>query len=63
MDLLPRTIAEVKQCWSVTVASRWLYLQSLAPTNPQWGRVGGYGPFSSCVIHKACALAVGKLIG
>jgi hypothetical protein len=34
--------------------SRWsqLYLQSLAPTNPHWARVVGYGPFSLCVIHK-----------
>jgi hypothetical protein len=34
--------------------SRWsrLYLQSLAPTNPLWVRVVGYGPFSLCVIHK-----------
>jgi hypothetical protein len=34
--------------------SRWsrLHLQSLAPTNPHWARVVGYGPFSLCVIHK-----------
>jgi hypothetical protein len=34
--------------------SRWsrLHLQSLTPTNPQWARVEGYGPFSLCVIHK-----------
>jgi hypothetical protein len=34
--------------------SRWsrLYLQSLAPTNPHWARVVGYGPFSLCVIYK-----------
>jgi hypothetical protein len=34
--------------------SRWsrLHLQSLAPTNPHWARVVGYGPFSICVIHK-----------
>jgi hypothetical protein len=34
--------------------SRWtrLHLQSLAPTNPLWARVMGYGPFSLCVIHK-----------
>jgi hypothetical protein len=34
--------------------SRWsrLHLQSLAPTNPHWGRVVGYGPFSLWVIHK-----------
>jgi hypothetical protein len=24
-------------------------LQSLAPTNPHWARVVGYGPFSLCV--------------
>jgi hypothetical protein len=27
-------------------------LQSLAPTNPHWARVVGYGPFSSWLIHK-----------
>jgi hypothetical protein len=34
--------------------SRWsrLHLQSLAPTNPHWASVVGYGPFSLCVIHK-----------
>jgi hypothetical protein len=34
--------------------SRWsrLYLQSLAPTNPHWARVVGYGPFSLYVIHE-----------
>jgi hypothetical protein len=34
--------------------SRWsrLNLQSLALTNPHWACVVGYGPFSSCVIHK-----------
>jgi hypothetical protein len=34
--------------------SRWsrLHLQSLAPTNPHWARVVGYGPFSLWVIHK-----------
>jgi hypothetical protein len=33
--------------------SRWclLHLQLLAPTNPQWARVVGYGPFSLCVIN------------
>jgi hypothetical protein len=29
-----------------------LHLQSLAPTNPHWARVVGYGPFSLWVIHK-----------
>jgi hypothetical protein len=29
-----------------------VHLQSLAPTNPHWARVVGYGPFSLCVIHK-----------
>jgi hypothetical protein len=24
----------------------------LAPTNPHWARLVGYGPFSLCVIHK-----------
>jgi hypothetical protein len=34
--------------------SRWirLHLQSLAPINPDWASVVGYGPFSLCVIHK-----------
>jgi hypothetical protein len=34
--------------------SRWsrLHLQPLAPTNPHWARVVGYGPFSLGVIHK-----------
>jgi hypothetical protein len=34
--------------------SRWsrLHLQSLAPTNPHWARVVGYGSFSICVINK-----------
>jgi hypothetical protein len=30
----------------------WLRLQSLAPTNPHWDRVVGYGLLSLCVIHK-----------
>jgi hypothetical protein len=41
----------------------WLHLKSLAPTNPSWARVGGYDPFSLCSIRKACAPAVGTLIG
>jgi hypothetical protein len=34
--------------------SRWSrpHLQSIAPTNPHWAHVVGYGPFSLCVIHK-----------
>jgi hypothetical protein len=34
--------------------SRWsrLHLQSLAPTNPHWTRVVGYGPLSLYVIPK-----------
>jgi hypothetical protein len=27
-------------------------LQPLAPTNPHWARVVGYGLFSLCGIHK-----------
>jgi hypothetical protein len=27
-------------------------LKSLAPTNPHWARVVGYGSFSLCVFHK-----------
>jgi hypothetical protein len=39
---------------SESTLSRWarLHLQSLAPTNPHWARVVGYGPFSLWVIHK-----------
>jgi hypothetical protein len=39
---------------SESTLSRWsrLHLQSLAPTNPHWARVVGYGPFFLCVIHK-----------
>jgi hypothetical protein len=29
-----------------------LHLQSLAPTNPHWARMVGYGLFYLCVIHK-----------
>jgi hypothetical protein len=34
--------------------SHWprLHLQLLAPTNPHWACVVGYGPFFLCVIHK-----------
>jgi hypothetical protein len=34
--------------------SRWfrLHLQSIAPTNPHWACVVGYGPISLCMIHK-----------
>jgi hypothetical protein len=32
-------------------ACKYHHLQ-LAPTNPQWARVVGYGLFSFCVIHK-----------
>jgi hypothetical protein len=68
VSALRRAIAEVKQRWSVIgkiyylellralegTYSHWsrLHLQFLAPTNPHWGRVVGYGPFSLCVIHK-----------
>jgi hypothetical protein len=36
------------------MVSRWsrLHLHSLAPTNPHWARVVGYGLFSLYVIHK-----------
>jgi hypothetical protein len=27
-------------------------MEEKARTNPHWGRVVGYGPFSLCVIHK-----------
>jgi hypothetical protein len=57
-------IAEVKQQsfigWatknllSQVPLSRWsrLHLQSLAPTDPTWACVTGYGPLSLSVIHK-----------
>jgi hypothetical protein len=35
-----------------TLSPPRLHLQSLAPTNPHWARVVGYGSFSFCVIHK-----------
>jgi hypothetical protein len=43
-----------------------LHLQSLEPClldNLHWARVVGYGPFSLFLTHKACAQAVGTLIG
>jgi hypothetical protein len=53
VSALRRAIAEVKQRWSVIGwVTKYLHLQSLAPTNPHWARVVGYGPFSLCVIHK-----------
>jgi hypothetical protein len=33
-------------CWSR------LHLQSIAPNNPYWARLVGYGPFSLCAIDK-----------
>jgi hypothetical protein len=43
-----------KKSASESTLSRWsqLHLQSLAPTNPHWARVVGYGPLSLWVIHK-----------
>jgi hypothetical protein len=48
------TIDEIRA--SEGTISRWtrLHLQSLAPTNPHWARVVGYGLLSLCVIHKEC---------
>jgi hypothetical protein len=74
VSALRRVIAEVKQRRSAIgfhgalecTLRRWsrLHLQSLAPTNPHWARLVGYGLFSLCVIHReACAPAVGTLIG
>jgi hypothetical protein len=39
---------------SEATLSRWsrLHLQSLAPINPHWARLVGYGPFFLYVIHK-----------
>jgi hypothetical protein len=31
---------------------KWMHLHSLAPTNLNWARVVGYGPFSLCLTHK-----------
>jgi hypothetical protein len=48
-DVLPRLLRASKDTlsrWS------WLYLQSLAPTNPQWVSVVGCSSFSLCVNHK-----------
>jgi hypothetical protein len=41
-------------CTSKDTLSRWswLHLQSLAPTNPHWARVVGYGPFCLWLIVK-----------
>jgi hypothetical protein len=41
-------------CATEDTLSRWsrLHLQSLAPINPHWARVVGYGSFSLCVMHK-----------
>jgi hypothetical protein len=65
---LRRAIAEDTQCWSVigwvtkNLLSRAspcfgrqvkpLVPAAFAITNPLWAPVVGYGPFSSCVIHK-----------
>jgi hypothetical protein len=39
--------------WEGTLSRwSWLHLQLLAPTNPHWARVVGYGLFFLCVIHK-----------
>jgi hypothetical protein len=45
LELL-RASESTLSCWSR------LHLQSLAPTNPHWGCVVGYGPFSLRVIQK-----------
>jgi hypothetical protein len=44
---------ELLRAWEGTL-SRWsrLHLHLLAPTNPHWADVVGYGPFSLCVIYK-----------
>jgi hypothetical protein len=43
---LLRALEGTLSCWSR------LHLQSSAPTNLQWARVMGYGPFLFGVIHK-----------
>jgi hypothetical protein len=60
---LRRAIDKVKERWSVIgwVTKNLLsqvppcfgrHVKPSAPTNLQWTRVVGYGPFSLCVIHK-----------
>jgi hypothetical protein len=39
-------------CFGRHVKPSRLHLQSLAPTNPHWVRVVGYGPVTLCVIHR-----------
>jgi hypothetical protein len=43
-------------CASEGTLSHWsrLHLQSLAPTNPHWARVVGYGSFSLWIVYKEC---------
>jgi hypothetical protein len=45
-EILRETATSSMASWS------WLHLQSLAPTNPHWARIAGYGLFSLCVIYK-----------
>jgi hypothetical protein len=44
--VLLRASENTFSCWSR------LHLQSLAPTNPHWTHLVGYGPFSLWVIYK-----------
>jgi hypothetical protein len=39
-------------CFGRHVKPSRLHLLSLAPTNPHWVRVVGYGPVTLCVIHR-----------
>jgi hypothetical protein len=53
-----------KWFWPPTSAKTIIELFLQSTTNPHWARVMGYGSFSLCVfIRKACAPAVGTLIG
>jgi cellulose synthase/poly-beta-1,6-N-acetylglucosamine synthase-like glycosyltransferase len=53
---ISRLLITLKASFGVAegMLNRWfrLHLQSLAPANPHWARVVGYGPFSLCVIHN-----------
>jgi hypothetical protein len=53
-------LSRAPPCSGSTLSRRSrLHLQSLAPINPHWARVVGYGPLSLCVIHKKglCAIS------
>jgi hypothetical protein len=77
VSALRRSIAEVEQRWSKiyyvkllraweATLSHWirLHIQTLAPTNPHWSlKDQNKTKTPVLTIRKACALAVGILIG